>query len=84
MSVNSRQAAPRAIPPPIEDGSTLYSGPPIHPESATVTAAIDEIEWPNLTDAGHRRARFSWRGGQLESHWLAPKRRLARRVVREA
>ncbi|MFN0219463.1 MAG: pyridoxamine 5'-phosphate oxidase family protein [Hyphomicrobium sp.] len=56
--------------PPIEaqqvadhDGAQNFSA---------VVVAIDEIEWLYLAAAGHRRARFSWRSGNLESRWLAP------------
>lgn len=38
---------------------------------AVVMATIQKLEWLYLSAAGHRRALFDWRHGELQKTWLA-------------
>lgn len=39
---------------------------------AVVRCHIDSLEWLYLTNEGHRRARFSWDGGECSGTWITP------------
>jgi pyridoxine/pyridoxamine 5'-phosphate oxidase len=39
---------------------------------AVLHIRLDRMEWLHLAHEGQRRARFVWREGVLEQHWLAP------------
>lgn len=39
---------------------------------AVVRCGVDEVDWLFLHHAGHRRARFTYAGGQVAGEWLAP------------
>lgn len=62
----------------IDDPARAVIGPaPADPDAGfanfvLVAVAISGLEWLDLAAAGHRRARFSWRGASVESTWLAP------------
>ncbi len=39
---------------------------------AAISVSIDCLEWLYLAARGHRRARFSWKNGEVEGAWLVP------------
>ncbi|MBE7158183.1 MAG: pyridoxamine 5'-phosphate oxidase family protein, partial [Rhodospirillales bacterium] len=50
---------------------------PLQEDGAEANFAVfiiqfDALEWLLLASAGHRRARFTWREGELASTWLVP------------
>ncbi|MDA7946165.1 MAG: pyridoxamine 5'-phosphate oxidase family protein [Hyphomicrobiaceae bacterium] len=44
---------------------------PPYENFAVVIATIQRLEWLFLSAAGHRRALFDWRHGELQKSWLA-------------
>lgn len=58
----------------VEDPATI---PQVNDAAAFAQFAVlrirfDRMEWLHLAHEGQRRARFVWRDGVLEQHWLAP------------
>jgi hypothetical protein len=39
---------------------------------AAIVARVDRLDWLYLAPQGHRRARFAWPDGRLQSTWLVP------------
>ncbi len=64
---------------PIERASAIPQAAGV-PDGATtgfdnfvaVVVAVHSIEWLYLGSQGHRRARFTWDGDQVQATWLAP------------
>ena len=58
-----------AIPPAagVPDGATTGFD-----NFVAVVVAVHSIEWLYLGSQGHRRARFTWDGDQVQATWLAP------------
>ena len=64
----SEIADPR-VTPIIPDGDDDNAG---RANFAAIAVSIGALEWLYLAARGHRRARFTWRNGDLRSTWLAP------------
>lgn len=42
------------------------------PNFSVVVSTITRLDWLNLDDSGHRRARFEWTGNNFNGTWIIP------------
>jgi hypothetical protein len=51
---------------------TLAESEAGRPNFLVIACRVASIDWLNLRNTGHRRARFTWPGDQLAATWLTP------------
>jgi pyridoxine/pyridoxamine 5'-phosphate oxidase len=69
-----RQAAApgSALDDPAEASASAKEAVEAFKNFAVISGRILALEWLYLASAGHRRALFTWRDGELRQSWLAP------------